>query len=371
MRAGRAWASLIRTWHQEFVDVRTNGFWGLGAEILLQRTKEVVYPPNPKVSKARPKGRTKRVNDMSEDEDQDESESDVSSENSSDRDREDDARSSSELQSSPGPEEERPSGPPQRFFTAAGFRQARAYYDRLIVQHPQLHASQRGTLSLDFYPAMLSLWVYEVTELSRRRKWEIHHPARPRQGDAANGLYGGYPNGIEASEDESSDAASDDSETRTRRREQRRASQLAEAAAEELSGARLIASRLDELLLSPPCDTNAYLLELRGHVGVWLSDLVVDSIPPPSSSASMSEDIDEELHDPEMADARKDARQQQLEEVENAREYFLRAQEAGGLLAATATEIIERPIQDYVTTDGTSDDGSANGDDTNDMDIDE
>ena len=309
------------------MDVRTNEFWGLGAEILMQRSKETVDPPNTK-NKRMTKHPAGRRDAGSEHEYEDDvmSDDDRSS-------REGGTRSRAESPSGSDSGHEGPPERPQKFFTSTGFRQARNYYDRLIVQHPQQRINQPGVMAPEFYPAMLSLWVYEVCELSRRRKWELGHAAPKQQRDD-----GGY-DGVDGMDEDEGE------EDEGQVRDQRRAEQLADIAREDLRQARLICSRLDELLLSPPYDANAYLLELRGHVGVWVGDLLVDSVPPSSFAASTGdEDDDEEMQDPETAEARRDAQQEQAEELENAREYFLRAKEAGGTLATTATEIIERPF---------------------------
>ncbi|KAF2403309.1 hypothetical protein EJ06DRAFT_553659 [Trichodelitschia bisporula] len=98
----------------------------------------------------------------------------------------------------------------------AGFRAARQYYERLVVQFPEAPTGTpryRHARAGHFYVAMFSLWIYEVTE----------------------------------------------------------------AGTELLEGARSIAARMDEVLVSPPYDRNAELLHLRAMVSLWIHDLLGDT----------------------------------------------------------------------------------------------
>ncbi|RAH77082.1 hypothetical protein BO86DRAFT_451265 [Aspergillus japonicus CBS 114.51] len=128
VRAGRAWGLLLR---EEFngrpIDARTEGRWGIGAEILLRRGRQIA---------------------------------DMAAENGSDHGG----------SHSPG------SGP-QLMFTRKGFEDAKKYYERLIIQHPYRKASPDSISSLHFYPAMFGLWVYvaqEESEVSRQKIWTRH-----------------------------------------------------------------------------------------------------------------------------------------------------------------------------------------------------
>lgn len=104
IRAGRAWGLILR---EEFrghpVDVRRDGRWGIGAEILLRRQRTVVPNSN---------GHT------------------------------------------PLP------------FTKKGFGEAKEYYEKLILNHPFSKTVPHSISSLHFYPAMFGLWVYVTQEES-------------------------------------------------------------------------------------------------------------------------------------------------------------------------------------------------------------
>lgn len=105
IRAGRAWGLILR---EEFwgspIDVRTEGRWGIGAEILLRQGRQL-----------------------------------------------------SDISSGIGQEPENISRP---FFTKQGFEDAKEYYESLIIQHPYRKAAPDAISSLHFYPAMFGLWIY-------------------------------------------------------------------------------------------------------------------------------------------------------------------------------------------------------------------
>ena len=94
------------------LDIRAEGRWGIGAEILLRQGTQL----------------NSNKTDMSED-----------TEN---------WRNSEQAQAP--------------WFTRKGFEDARKYYERLIVQYP-FHTLNPGAVNaLDFYPAMFGLWIHTV-----------------------------------------------------------------------------------------------------------------------------------------------------------------------------------------------------------------
>ncbi|KAF7125254.1 hypothetical protein CNMCM5793_001432 [Aspergillus hiratsukae] len=125
IRAGRAWGLILR---EEFagspIDVRTDGRWGIGAEILLRRGRQVAET----APGIQPNG---------------------------------DGREGRGHVSKP-------------YFTRKGFEDAKHYYERLIVQHPYRKSAPDAISSLHFYPAMFGLWVYVTQEESNSAREEIH-----------------------------------------------------------------------------------------------------------------------------------------------------------------------------------------------------
>lgn len=101
IRAGRAWGLILREDFRGFpVDIRYEGRWGIGAEILLRKSK-------PEVSV----------------------ESDTND-------------------------------PAPLPFTKKGFAEAKEYYERLVLNHPYSRTAPHAVSPLQFYPAMFGLWIY-------------------------------------------------------------------------------------------------------------------------------------------------------------------------------------------------------------------
>ncbi|KAH9821424.1 RNA polymerase I specific initiation factor [Teratosphaeria destructans] len=130
-----------------------------------------------------------------------------------------------------------------------GFRLAREYYDRLILQYPHTPRVKHSVNALAIYPALFNVWIYEVQDRFKKRRQDS---GARRSSRSSN---------VEDEEDFS--MASTDSDNRTTQALRQ----------EELDEALPIATRIDDLLLSPPYDTSLPLLRMRGMVGLWLADL--------------------------------------------------------------------------------------------------
>lgn len=119
IRAGRAWGLLLREEYAGYaIDVRHEGRWGIGAEILLRRDRQLSQQSTEHISV-------------------------------------DEDRSPPPPLASHGP-----------LFTRKGFEDAKEYYERLIIQHPYRKAAPDAVSSLHFYTAMFGLWIYVVQEES-------------------------------------------------------------------------------------------------------------------------------------------------------------------------------------------------------------
>ncbi|KAK0357473.1 hypothetical protein LTR87_000054 [Friedmanniomyces endolithicus] len=220
-RALRAWGLLLRTEiGGRAVDVRQQGRWGIGAELLMRRDAELPALPTPF----------------------DPEESDVPS------------------------------------FSDAGFKAARTYYERLILQYPHTPRTQHNVNALTFYPALFNIWIYEV---------------------------------------------------------QSRAKTIADRK-QELEEALSIADRMDELLVSPPYDSSAVLLYLRGMFGLWLADLYAGS-----SYAAGTDDEDSEHSDIIIAEEKERDRERALRSRGEASMYLKRAKAAGADVPASINALLE------------------------------
>ncbi|KAF2098578.1 hypothetical protein NA57DRAFT_75817 [Rhizodiscina lignyota] len=269
-RAGRAWALLLRTGQE--MDLRRADRWGIGAEILMRNNPKNAAQSNEEV--------------------------------------EDDAASVSS-------DEEPEDKPyfPQFSYTQEGFEAAKGYYERLIVQYPNLRNVGPRSLprAQHFYPALFSAWLCQVAEARKRAVAAIELEADP-----VLPPIGSNPE----------DTSSHFSQTSPITQESRQ-DRLERVAANELKEARAIASRLDDLLQGPPYDHNATFLELRGMISLWLADLLSpqpepegtvmeEGNSPSGNGATTSPEFD---HSPR-AQGRSDARQRELED---AQEWFNKA----------------------------------------------
>ena len=202
VRAGRAWGLILR---EEFgghpVDVRHGGRWGIGAEILLRRDLQL-------------------------------------------------ARRSHR------PEAETPEAAPgvRPWWTRKGFEDAKNYYERLILQYPYRKSAPEAVSALDFYPAMVGLWIYVVQQESQAARDARERPDEESEDDARE--------------------AEDPEEA------QGRFAPAAEIRSKELEEAQQIAARLDELLVAPPYADDPEMLRLRAMVSRWVGDLFVLSRSP-------------------------------------------------------------------------------------------
>ncbi|KAL2012681.1 hypothetical protein VTN00DRAFT_206 [Thermoascus crustaceus] len=121
IRAGRAWGLILR---EEFaghpIDVRNESRWGIGAEILLRRDRQI-------------------------------------------------------SQQAAGLRGGNAQTGPKSWFTRKGFEDAKEYYEKLILQYPYRKAAPDAISSLDFYPAMFGLWIYVVQEESNVAREALQH----------------------------------------------------------------------------------------------------------------------------------------------------------------------------------------------------
>lgn len=281
VRAGRAWGILLR---EEFggkpIDVRNEGRWGIGAEILLRRGH--------RISRNTPgSGSLGNLHHGMAD--------------------------ASGL-----------------CFTRAGFEDAKRYYERLIIQHPFRKAAPDAISSLHFYPAMFGLWIYVVQEECNAARKDI----QCRLGESEW-----------FSEDEETGSEFEDQHgERPRRR-----GLLAEVDDKERDQAQQIAARMDEILSSPPYSDSQELLELRAMVSLWVSDLLVSSLPQEELDRPNADydyhhrdDDDNDLTVrkgfPGLTHARREQRlamERREAELQKSRRFFERARQRGRSMTST------------------------------------
>ncbi|MCJ1387346.1 hypothetical protein MMC18_000189 [Xylographa bjoerkii] len=209
MRAGRAWGMLLRAevkGHPQ--NIRSNGLWGLGAELLLQRGIHSEQHENSQ------KGHRKEPGIPNHSEATTEFNSNLVK-----------AR-----------------------FSRESFEDAKAYYERLILQFPWRKWLPDSLNSLHFYPVLFGLWISFVQDQYLSALARVaRDPEDPSDGDSL-------------SEHSGNDARS------TERQSIRNSA---------MQSSNAIAESLDELLLSFPYSDSNTLWRIRGMVAQWMGDLSV------------------------------------------------------------------------------------------------
>lgn len=210
LRAGRTWGILLRMRIVTgSLNLRDHDYWGLGAEILYHQHSQV----NPNI--ARQEGEPLvDGNDSSED---------------------------SSLK-------------PFYWFNPEGFKEARDYFERLILQYPYQKRDTSLISALDVYPAMFGLWIYSVQQ-QHGLKLQYRREPDPKIKEGSSKLSQSAEKtsalGLEMKEDP----------------------QSAEAHTVYVARAREIQNQLDVLLLSPPFSDNARLCNLQSMVNQWVSHI--------------------------------------------------------------------------------------------------
>ncbi|KAI6353628.1 hypothetical protein MCOR25_008917 [Pyricularia grisea] len=224
-RAKRAFGLLVRSEIRgASVDLRKNGYWALGAEILM---REGERPPS-----------------LSGDEAAVDEEGDAMRSDDGDGDKEETI--------------------PCRWGRASNMPAVRDYFRSLISQYPWNRFHPRSISALSFWPALLgcelyNTWIEQVRALRRldieAEDWSL----------------------VDDSNDEvDPDGAGDSAylKLERRKREARDAIRL-----DALRQMRDVARSMDDLMIAPPYSTSHELLRLRGMIALYMADLVVPPRP--------------------------------------------------------------------------------------------
>jgi RNA polymerase I specific initiation factor len=135
VRAGRVLGIILRDeTGGRPIDVRAEGRWGIGAEILIRQDAQ------------------RQIQ-------------------------------SQEWSSSSSGEQDKTSGRLRAWFTRKGFEDAKKYYERLIVQYPFYKQNPASVSALDFYPAMFGLWIYVVHEEAKLKSLDSESAETELAGD--------------------------------------------------------------------------------------------------------------------------------------------------------------------------------------------
>lgn len=146
------------------------------------------------------------------------------------------------------------------WFSREGFDEARDYYERLILQHPYRKAFPNAVDALDFYPAMFGLWIY-----SEQQQFELSLNTL-RASDTRNN----QSCGREDNSDHRNLSSSPSSQSHN---------QLADLSNIFMQRGQQVASRLKELVASPPFSDDARLWRLQGMVTKWIESFSISALP--------------------------------------------------------------------------------------------
>lgn len=207
-RASRTWGLILRTEIQgRGIDVRQNGRWLIGAELLMRRNQTLEQ------RQVRPPSSSSADSNVQRGESDDDAVLPVISDE--------------------------------------GFKMARDYYERLILQYPYLQRAPHSAINaLAIYPAVFNVWMYEVQSRADRERRKIGVAPDSSESEIHSRL----------GESNENDAA-----------EQKKG--FNQIKNQELQQAIPIAQRMDELMLNPPYDNSTELLDMRGNLALWLSEM--------------------------------------------------------------------------------------------------
>lgn len=239
-RASKAWALLLRAQvGGKGVDLRSTGYWSLGAELLIRRGEQ-------------PTASTGASHEADIEETQ--------------------------------PLDPQDSGA-MPWGTTEGLERAKDYYARLILQHPYKRQYSTATSALDFWPAMLSCEIYGIQS---KQQQSLHRLAMS-QSDGNNDPASDHEDSLS---DEGSDNSGDDSLgatqeeaffARREKRESRAAQHQQSRNWKKKEGVRIhartaaekVATRMDELMTTPPFVDSHVLHRLRGFLALYIADLSI------------------------------------------------------------------------------------------------
>lgn len=307
-RARRAFSLLLQT---RDVDVRLNGMWTLGAEILMRNGETADGHQHG--------GRRGERGEQDETAEGDDGEGE-------------------------GDDASRP--PPPRWGSAANIDKVRDYLSSLIQQHPYDAHLPRLTSAVDFWPALYNIEIYNIDAEFRRALFQADEEQEQREQEEGQdpSLLSDGPNEDEYRSDNGEGGRDEDEdayEARFRRREARR--QMARHVArdavrrETRAAAMQIAARMDTTMESPPYMTHVELLRLRGLLAMFIGDLWLPSrlLEEASKIGSGGVDDDRDSRDDKIKTSSREDREfwrRREEEIDRARMLFERLIEKGGVV---------------------------------------
>lgn len=219
-RASRALELLTKVeYHGRRCDLRRNGWWGIKGELLLQNSTDDSVNGQPTTSRS--------VSFSKESASQDAS---------------------------------------QPRFSEQGLRNAKDYYERLIVQYPYRRQRPKDVSAIEFYPAMINIWILLLQ--SRLRRCLEKNPNLKSRRNSANATgSGAFLTNNDYNVDRRTHSSNPSTVIQDGQRELNSTIQEVEELLERLQG----------LLLRDPFDRDGDMLGTHAMVSLWLADLYTDT----------------------------------------------------------------------------------------------
>lgn len=325
-RARRAFGLLRRSEVRgKPVDLRRNGLWALGAEVLMREGEERRSRPRP----------TRSGDDHRDDDENDDNHHHLGDQGSGvqHQQQEDDDEAGERRRR----EKE---GAQRRWGSAANMPRLRAYLEELIRTYPYNRLHPGSTSDLDFYPVLFGSELYNSWSEHRRALDALEERSDNDEDDDDDSY------ALEMTDEHHRGGSQDDdgddytAVVRPTRRERRLREDKAALGLQTMGAVRDVVARMDALLENAPYSRSAEMLRLRGMAALYLGDL---SMPPP----------------PRTKDEEEEGRGVRRGERERARTFFAKMRENGG----RADALVER----WLDGDGAGDDDDYGADEDEDM----
>jgi hypothetical protein len=242
-RATRAWALLLRAQVRgRGIDVRSAGYWGIGAELLMRNGEQAPRKQSDTDEAETPNG---------------------------------DGTAEAMEEHKMG-ETNRPDAS-IRWGTASGLEKLKGYYERLILQYPYRRQWPNSINSLDFWPAMIGCEIYGIQYEHKQALEKISTQEEDLEEEEGQEevVYGDDP---PQDPDEYAAWSEKKDARRAARIERKLWEQREHVRQQALGAAEKVAVRMDELMKSLPFSDSTVLGRLRAYLALYVGDLSVPSV---------------------------------------------------------------------------------------------
>ncbi|KAK8091067.1 hypothetical protein PG994_000572 [Apiospora phragmitis] len=360
-RAKRAFNLLIRT---KDVDIRVNGLWNIGVEILMREGEQ---PQQPQQQPASTNNTTTATDAAAADKGKQPEDpwqlgqplvdDDVASHLEQDTQVTVAEEKAGEEGSSSSPLQL-----PNRWGSAANVDTVKEYLQALIQQYPYDQHRPHMVSAVDFWPALFSTEIYNLDAEFKKamRQLKAKEETDEDDDDGNSSENEGSPPGYHHSDDDDAENGEEEEDRETRREDARQARRhhardevrhraRDEVRARTCAAAEQVAARMDQQMENRPYGTHGELLRLRGMLSLYVADLHLcaslvakveehmrrrkeesnNNQQPSSGGQQQRKDLRSLCKHAETEEERASSRQRDAE-IEKARRFFRKMLERGG-----------------------------------------